>query len=262
MDNTYAIFLDIDGTLVSFQTHTIPPSTILALTQAKANGARIYISTGRPYYIINNLKPIEHLIDGWVTTNGAHCFVGNHTVRRVPIAPTDVERILQFCRDHDFACLVCTESRMVPFNEKECVERIFAHDLAVTNIDRTTPFDEALREPVYQMSAFFDAAHEAVLMSTVPQCVSGRWHPEFTDITCSDADKGKGLLAMAEAEGISIDHAIAFGDGGNDMSIIRQAGIGIAMGNAIPELKAAATYTTTDVDNDGILNALRHYCII
>lgn len=261
MDN-YAIFLDIDGTLVSFQTHTIPPSTILALTQAKANGARVYISTGRPYYIINNLKPIEHLIDGWITTNGAHCFVGEHTVRRVPIADADVETILDYCRVNDFACLVCTESRMVPFNDRECVDRIFMHDLAVSNIDRTTSLDVALREPVYQMSAFFDAAHEQALMERVPQCVSGRWHPEFTDITCSDADKGQGLLAMAEAEGISIDRAMAFGDGGNDMTIIRQAGIGIAMGNAIPELKEAASFVTTDVDHDGILNALRHYKVI
>lgn len=45
MDHQYALFFDIDGTLVSFKTHQIPPSTILALTQAKANGARIYIGS-------------------------------------------------------------------------------------------------------------------------------------------------------------------------------------------------------------------------
>ena len=67
---------------------------------------------------------------------------------------------------------------------------------------------------------------------------------------------------MAEAEGIDMSHTIAFGDGGNDMSIILKAGTGIAMGNAIPELKAAATYVTTSVDDDGILLALRHYGII
>ena len=51
----YALFFDIDGTLVSFKTHEIPPSTILALTQAKANGHRIFIATGRPPIIITNL---------------------------------------------------------------------------------------------------------------------------------------------------------------------------------------------------------------
>ena len=76
----YALFFDIDGTLVSFKTHEIPASTILALTQAKANGHRVFIATGRPPIIITNLGAIEHLIDGYVTTNGALCIVGSETV--------------------------------------------------------------------------------------------------------------------------------------------------------------------------------------
>ena len=55
MTQTYALFFDIDGTLVSFKTHEIPQSTIQALTQAKANGSRVYIATGRPPLIITNL---------------------------------------------------------------------------------------------------------------------------------------------------------------------------------------------------------------
>ena len=52
------------------------------------------------------------------------------------------------------------------------------------------------------------------------------------------------------------------GDGGNDTSMILQAGIGIAMGNAIDALKQQADYVTTSVDDDGILNALRHFEVI
>ena len=48
LGNKYALFFDIDGTLVSFKTHEIPPSTIFALTQAKANGHQVFIATGRP----------------------------------------------------------------------------------------------------------------------------------------------------------------------------------------------------------------------
>ena len=66
----HALFFDIDGTLVSFKTHQIPPSTIFALTQAKANGHKVLIATGRPPLIITNLRAIEHLIDGYVTING------------------------------------------------------------------------------------------------------------------------------------------------------------------------------------------------
>ena len=68
-----ALFFDIDGTLVSFQTHRIPQSTVEALEKAKQNGVNIYISTGRPIILITNLGQIEHLIDGYITTNGARC---------------------------------------------------------------------------------------------------------------------------------------------------------------------------------------------
>ena len=68
---TKALFFDIDGTLVSFKTHAIPASTIEALKRAKANGVKIYISTGRPFLFINNLGQIASLIDGYRTNNGA-----------------------------------------------------------------------------------------------------------------------------------------------------------------------------------------------
>lgn len=64
-----ALFFDIDGTLVSFKTHQIPVSTIEALEAAKAKGIQIFISTGRPRVIINNLAALQErkLIDGYIT---------------------------------------------------------------------------------------------------------------------------------------------------------------------------------------------------
>src|SRR3712207_6974788 len=79
-NNIRALFFDIDGTLVSFSTHRIPDSTVSALEQAKHNGVKIYISTGRPVSLIVNLSQIDSLIDGYVSTNGAYCFVGNDVV--------------------------------------------------------------------------------------------------------------------------------------------------------------------------------------
>ena len=59
-----------------------------------------------------------------------------------------------------------------------------------------------------------------------------------------------------------MNRMVAFGDGGNDLTMIREAGIGIAMGNANDVLKQAADYITTTVDDDGVLNALRHYGVV
>ena len=72
-----ALFFDIDGTLVSFNTHQIPQSAIQAITRAKEKGIKIYISTGRPLSLINNIDSIKHLIDGYITTNGAYCLLSS-----------------------------------------------------------------------------------------------------------------------------------------------------------------------------------------
>ena len=55
---------------------------------------------------------------------------------------------------------------------------------------------------------------------------------------------------------------MAFGDGGNDIGMLRHAGIGVAMGNANDDVKNAADYITTSVDENGIAHALKHFGII
>ena len=207
---TKALFFDIDGTLVSFKTHSIPASTIEALEKAHAKGVKIFISTGRPTLFINNLQAIEHLIDGYMTANGGYCYIGDRSVSLHPIAKDDV-------LEH---------------------------------------------EDILQITPFFTVEQEAEVMPHLHSVTSARWYPDFTDITASKADKGQGLLSMAAAENIAIADTMAFGDGGNDIAILRQAGIGVAMGNANDDVKAVANYVTSSVDDDGIANALKHFGVI
>jgi hypothetical protein len=258
----YALFFDIDGTLVSFQTHEIPPSTILALTQAKANGHRVFIATGRPPIIITNLGAIEHLIDGYVTTNGALCFVGSEIVACNAIPQEEARRVVDDAVAKRYGLIVIGERDIAVWDPKGDVDDIFRRQLAVQNLNQAKPVEEVLSQRVLQLTAFFDSDYEQQMMARIPGCISGRWHPAFTDITARGADKGEGLLLMAAREGIDPKYTMAFGDGGNDTSMIRAAGIGVAMGNAIEGLKKEADYVTTSVDDDGILNTLRAFAII
>ena len=258
----YALFFDIDGTLVSFQTHEIPPSTILALTQAKANGHRVFIATGRPPIIITNLGAIEHLIDGYVTTNGALCFVGSEIVACNAIPQEEARRVVDDAVAKRYGLIVIGERDIAVWDPKGDVDDLFRRQLAVQNLNQAKPVEEVLSQRVLQLTAFFDSDYEQQMMARIPGCISGRWHPAFTDITARGADKGEGLLLMATREGIDPKYTMAFGDGGNDTSMIRAAGIGVAMGNAIEALKKEADYVTTSVDDDGILNALRAFAII
>ena len=71
-----------------------------------------------------------------------------------------------------------------------------------------------------------------------------------------------GVAATLERLGIDASEAIAFGDGENDLSMFSAVGTSVAMGNAQDTVKAAATYVTTAVDDDGIYNAAKHFGLL
>lgn len=256
-----ALFFDIDGTLVSFKTHRIPSSTVDSLRRAKANGVKTYISTGRPVGFITNLGQIAGLIDGYITTNGALCFIGHNTVCRHEIAHSDVDTILQACAHSRRPAIVVGERDIAVYQHQPIVDKVFRDGLGLHDF-RFADLDIVMRQPILQVTPFITAEKEAELMPTISDCTSGRWSPEFTDITQREADKGKGLLAMTAHLGLHADETMAFGDGGNDISIIRRAGIGVAMGNGGERVKAEADFVTTSVDDEGVRHALCHYGVI
>ena len=258
----YALFFDIDGTLVSFKTHEIPSSTIFALTKAKSNGHKVFIATGRPPLIITNLGAIEHLIDGYVTINGALCFVGDEVVRCKDIPHNAAYLVVDDARKKDYGVIVVGEKDVAVLDPHGEVDRVFRQEIAVENLNQAKPIEDVMQQRILQLTPFFSADYERELMARIPCCTSGRWHPAFTDITAKGADKGEGIRVRATHAGFDPRHTMAFGDGGNDASMIRTAGIGVAMGNALDSLKKEADYTTTSVDDDGVLNALRHFNLV
>ena len=70
-----------------------------------------------------------------------------------------------------------------------------------------------------------------------------------------------GLLALAEKLGLRRDQVMAVGDSGNDLSMIEDAGLGVAMGNATPEILAAADAVTADNNHDGVALAIEKYAL-
>lgn len=254
-----ALFFDIDGTLVSFQTHEIPPSTIDALQEAKALGMKIFISTGRPRILINNLGALQklHLIDGYITMNGAYCFVGNDILYKSAIRPDEVYTLTHFCADRRIPCIVVGENDICACCPDERVNRIFYEHLKVTTPIPDMPVEEAiLHKEVFQLTPFITAEEEALVSPHIPHCEIGRWHPAFADVTALGNTKQQGIDVIIRYFGIDLKDTVAFGDGGNDISMLKHAGIGIAMGNAQDHVKAAARYVTRTVDEDGIAYAI------
>ncbi len=255
-----AFFFDIDGTLVSFATHRIPDSAVDAISRAHGAGHKIIISTGRPTAIITNLGQLQQrgLIDAYITMNGAYCYCGDQVLYSNPISAHDAHLIAEYAKTYAVPCIFVGEHDMKIAGDNEESRRVFVDELAAPLLPHTD-YDSPLREPLYQITPFFTAEQQAVVKPLLQRCEPGRWHPAFVDITTRGCTKAKGVDVMLQHFGMTLDQAVAFGDGGNDVPMLKHAALGIAMGNADDYVKSQADMVTTSVDDDGIAHALAQF---
>lgn len=260
---TKALFFDIDGTLVSFGTHTIPASTLEAISAAREKGLKVFIATGRPKVIINNLAPLQErgLIDGYITMNGGYCYVGDEVIYKSAIPADEVQMMARLSRENGFPCIFVQEHTIAVCQPNARVNEIFHNFLQVDALP-VRSFEEATDGEVFQMSPFITAEEEVEIAPLIPNCELGRWFPAFTDVTAKGNTKQRGIDEMIRHFGIKLEETMSFGDGGNDISMLRHAAIGVAMRNANLEVQQTADYVTDSVDEDGIAKALKHFGII
>lgn len=260
---TKALFFDIDGTLVSFKTHRVSDETANALAEAKKNGCGIFISTGRPNIIIDNLDGLtrRNLIDGYITMNGCYCFVGDDVIYKSALRKDEAATILKYCQDRNTPVISVGKDRMAVCQDGELVQKIFKEHLRVKEPIPTMSTEEILAwDEIYQLTPFITAAQEKELV--LPHCELSRWHPSFTDVTAIGNTKSNGMDVILNHFGLSLKDTLSFGDGGNDVSMLEHAAIGVAMGNASDEVKQHADFITKTVDEEGIKFALQHFGII
>lgn len=255
-----AVFFDIDGTLVSFNTHTIPQSTRNALKKLRENNIKIFVATGRPMLLINNLSDLE--FDGYIIMNGAHCFTSDgKDIYKEIIPEDDIERVIEYTKSHDYPFVFVHDNEWFITRKDQSVEEIC--NLIEIPAPPIKPAEEASGKEILQIMGYFPSEKdEEVFGNILTHCVAMRWHPLFTDIVSKNTSKSNGIDKVIEYFGIRLEETMAFGDGGNDIPMLRHAHIGVAMGNASEAVKASANYITDTVDNDGIMKALKHFDII
>ena len=252
-----AIFFDIDGTLVSFKTHAIPQSALGAIHRIREKGVKVFIATGRPMPFIRNLKGLE--VDGIMSVNGASCITADgKVICHRPVPKADIERVIADAQVHPMPITFTSNDKAIVCNMEAAMDK-FKEVFTLLDIPlpKPTPITEALDMDVMQMVAFFDKDEEPRIMKNVmKECDANRWHPYFADCIAKGTNKATGIDEICNYYGIDISETMAVGDGGNDIAMLRHAGIGVAMGNASDEVKACADMVTGSVDEDGIFKLL------
>ena len=240
-DKIKAVFFDIDGTLVSFASHAVPESARRAIGRLRERGVKVFISTGRLLRHTEVVSDIE--VDGYVS-----------------FPRETLDKVFALEEKYGFQAAVMTHDDIY-------IDRITDRVQSIVDMIHITPSVADLKriaatDPVLQMCPYVGEELERKIMPELPECVGTRWIDIFMDINMRGIDKSVGARKVMEFYGLTMDEAMAFGDGGNDIPIVRDAAVGVAMGNACDALKAVADYVTEDVDHDGVLLALEHYGLI
>lgn len=255
-----AIFFDIDGTLLSFKTHEVPESTQKAITLLQEKGIKVIVSTGRS---INSIDHIKYLnFDGYITFNGGYCITTeNEILYKQTIDPKDVKAILAHAKAQSLSFSLMSEQEITIHDVTPEIAGMYAH--LNLPVPPAVEMDQVDTSSILQANIFIGREQEDEFMKNVmPNSVASRWTPLFADVNSKGLSKKVGIDIFCKYFGIPLEQTMAFGDGGNDITMLKHVGIGVAMGNANPEVKEIADYITSDVDDNGIANALKNYRII
>lgn len=246
------IFFDIDGTIYDHDKH-IPDSARNAVTALKEAGHHVFIASGRSPFMV---KPIleELEIESFISYNGQYVVFEGEVIYKNPLPEDAVARLLKQAAEGEHPVVFMAEDTMkttVP-GHPHVSEGIGSLKAPYPEVDET--FYKG--KEIYQ-SLLFCRGHEEKAYAAFPEFDYVRWHELSTDVLPKGGSKAEGIKRVLERLPYGVSDTYAFGDGLNDLEMIRFAGTGVAMGNAVPELKGAADFVTKPVDEEGISWAVK-----
>lgn len=254
-----AIFFDVDGTLVGFDTHTMPESTLFALRELRKKGIKLFLCTGRHPGMLDDVMA-AFPFDGVVAVTGQVCTLGDKVLHSNPLKRDHLEALFAAREQLHFPCICLAQGEMFLSEETPTITHFWSH--LGGEVPPVKPLSRALELPVYQVITFLSPEEEHKLFALAPQLNHTRWCDMFLDVIPETGGKDTGMQAVMDHLGITRDEVMAFGDGENDLTMIRHAGIGVVMGSGTDYLKSQGDYVTGTPEEDGVLAALRHFGIL
>ena len=278
-------FVDVDGTLID-SGEAIAPSSIEAVRLARQNGHLVYLSTGRASVeIYPAIREIG--FDGAISAGGGFAEVGDDVVIARTMPEAAVARMVGFYEAAGYDFYLQSYDKLYPSAgvraryatyleddrerkgdprpdlasvtgpDEHPVLKAFAdvRPLSFTGIAKSVFLAGDLRAFDRVSTALGDDFH--VITGTIPHMGRGSG-----EVTLGGVNKGTTILQLLDLLGLDAASAIGIGDSSNDIEMLQVCGVGIAMGNAIDEVKSHADEVTTAVLDDGVWNAFRRHGLI
>ncbi len=236
----WVFFLDIDGTLVA--NGQIPEENVNAVNEAVKQGHYVFLCTGRP--LANIAKPILNAArwSGVIASMGAEIYVGDTKLRERTVSRDYVKRVVSKLLEEDvWAVFGNIENCLSIKNKHIDIKDVSELDKVlngVTKMDFATSVSKELEELISQ---------EMYVLH----------HDRYYEASVKGVSKSEGIQFVMDKLNIPHRFSVAVGDSVNDIDMIKYAGIGVAMGNALDEVKAAADRVTLENTNCGVARIIR-----
>ena len=266
MSEKKGIFFDIDDTLRRKSDGYLPPEIPDVLRQLKNNGHLVFIISGRsksifPKDILELEK--EGLFAAVSSSNGQLAEAGKEIIHSNPLPQEDVNKIIQICKENNWDYLTHSYGKL-------CASRLNYRTMTA-NFGIEPWFvnpNHYLEEELYQICLYTteeeNKIFDELLAKTNPteKYHTVPWFKFGCDVIPESGSKLRSLLKICEFFNLDIKNCFAFGDTFNDISMIKAAGVGVAMGNGSEELKKVADFVADRLDNQGVEKALKNFGLI
>jgi Cof subfamily protein (haloacid dehalogenase superfamily) len=254
---------DIDGTLITTN-HELTRATKAAAVELYYSGIRLCLASSRPPKSIRPFVRELGLRTPYAAFNGALIQLPDgQTLASSSIPPTITQRIKLIAGKFGLDVWLYDEKYWyaqlhTPFVDREAMTAGFKPQF--------DSYATLIKKPMTKLTI----AGNPEIVAQVEERVSGemgqhvtasRSKPRFLDVTAKGWDKGSVMQRLTELLTVKIERTAAIGDGPNDIAMFKQAGMSIAMGQAVDNVKLYAKYTTDSNDDDGWARAMTRYVL-
>lgn len=255
---TVCFCFDIDGTLYSSEANILP-STMDTIQKLKKQGHKIVVATGRNYGSVKATGLLDEIhFDALVLNNGQCVLDDQHQILFVHYMEHQlVEKIIEVSNAENLVCSLETMEDWFLIQKANDDVR-YAHEYVRSELPPQKLYDPSMN--IIMALVYAPKGYDYRPFKQIEGLNVDVGNSTYADLDLCGFHKYVGIEKCLEH--FHISKAICFGDGRNDIEMLRHAHIGIAMGQSAQQVKEAADFVTTSCDEDGIFHACRHYHFI
>lgn len=262
------IALDLDGTLLTSE-KKISDKTRETLIELQRQGIKLILASGRPtpglYDEAKKLK-MDEFAGYLLSYNGAalHAYNSMEVLHSQTLSKDQAHRVIEHGRKFP-------EMSMMTYNAYTlCCENVTAYrvlqeaKMCRIGVEQFSNLHYAITFEPYKFLFAIEPEKMKLIEEDFKAPLKDEFNmvlstPYYMEVTDKGISKGKTLLKLLELLHLSPEHLMAFGDGQNDLEMLKMAGVSICMGNGDPLCKQAATFVTKTNDENGIPYAIEHF---